>query len=361
ASLQRLRAEVISGGTTVIDETLTDTGTSIPTWLFEDRAFTALGATTTVRFSDVSTITSSVDLRLDHVRVTAEWNGNDTLAVETGTGDMAYGGGGNDVLSGSSGTNGLYGGAGDDTIEGGLGDDRLVGGAGSDTLSYASHTGNLTLDLAAGTMTISGDQADSFDGFEHVTGGGGNDSITGNSTANVLTGGGGDDTLSGGLGADTMIGGSGNDVIYGDDADVITTGLGNDIIYLDGSALTSAATDIQAGGGAAEGLDKLFLTGSGTINLAQLVAGVSGIESIDVDVSAMALQLSNFGSADAIALLGVSGPGQTLELDLDANDVFSAQVTAGQSLAVTGGNLYTFYNSTTVQDATTEIARVQIM
>jgi len=41
----------------------------------------------------------------------------------------------------------------------------------------------------------------SFDGVENVTGGDGNDTLTGNSAANVLIGGGGNDTIKGGAGA----------------------------------------------------------------------------------------------------------------------------------------------------------------
>jgi Ca2+-binding RTX toxin-like protein len=51
----------------------------------------------------------------------------------------------------------------------------------------------------------------------------GDDTVTGNSSANVLKGFGGNDTLDGGAGADTLIGGTGNDTYFVDNvADTIT-------------------------------------------------------------------------------------------------------------------------------------------
>lgn len=47
--------------------------------------------------------------------------------------------------------------------------------------------------------------------IENAVGGGGDDSITGNSVANVLRGGAGNDVLNGGAGGDTLDGGTGND------------------------------------------------------------------------------------------------------------------------------------------------------
>jgi Ca2+-binding RTX toxin-like protein len=46
---------------------------------------------------------------------------------------------------------------------------------------------------------------------ENVTGGSGNDTLIGNSAANVLIGGGGNDKINGGAGADMLTGGNGSD------------------------------------------------------------------------------------------------------------------------------------------------------
>ena len=80
--------------------------------------------------------------------------------------------------------------------------DLLIG---TDTLNYtttaAAVTVNLTTGSASGFSTI-------FN-IENVTGGAGNDTLTGNTGANVLTGGAGDDTFRAtvGDGNDTYNGG----------------------------------------------------------------------------------------------------------------------------------------------------------
>lgn len=65
--------------------------------------------------------------------------------------------------------------------------------------------------------------------IENAIGGGGNDTITGNNSANRLQGGSGDDRLSGEAGNDVLIGGDGRDMLIGGaGADDLTGGSGND-------------------------------------------------------------------------------------------------------------------------------------
>ena len=143
-----------------------------------------------------------------------------------------------DRLFGDSGDNKLWGGAGDDRIVAGAGADRVEGGAGADTmdgdaggyvelpiaqpplnerdtLSYAGSAGGVTIDLshqyAAADASVEqkrghyaagsgGDAAgDRFRGFENVTGGMGNDQLTGDGWHNMLIGGPGADRLDGGV------------------------------------------------------------------------------------------------------------------------------------------------------------------
>ena len=141
-----------------------------------------------------------------------------------------------DRLFGDAGNNELSGGAGNDIIEANLGDDMVEGGAGADTmdgdtddngfmqnaaqvnkdtLSYASSMGGVTIDLSrqyaapnATTEQVRGHYAtgsggdasgDKFRGFENITGGMGNDRLTGDRWDNVLTGGPGADVLHGGV------------------------------------------------------------------------------------------------------------------------------------------------------------------
>ena len=65
--------------------------------------------------------------------------------------------------------------------------------------------------------------------FQNVTGGGGNDYIVGNASANVLDGGDGNDYIRAGTGDATILGGSGDDALYG--------GPGNNV--LDGGSGTN--------------------------------------------------------------------------------------------------------------------------
>ena len=162
------------------------------------------------------------------------------------------GSGHDDRLFGDSGANRLTGGAGDDRIVANAGDDTVEGGAGadtmdgdldayptttvaSDTLSYASSAGAVTIDLShqqaaanasasqqrAHYATGSGGDAvgDKFRGFENVTGGMGNDRLTGDGWNNILIGGPGADRLDGGA-AHSI--GTGTDGRFGTDDDVVT-------------------------------------------------------------------------------------------------------------------------------------------
>ena len=194
--------------------------------------------------------------------------GNDSIDGGSGN-DTLIGGDGNDQLFGGVGTNSIDGGAGNDTIVGGAGNDTLLGGDGNDSFSYAfgdgvdsfnggtgadslsitgtagndalsvvfngtsitSFTGgtitgieSITADLSAGTDTLSyaGTTVDvsvdltahtasgfaSLLGVENVTGGTGNDTLTGDAAANILAGGAGNDTYFVGAG-DTVTEGAG--------------------------------------------------------------------------------------------------------------------------------------------------------
>jgi len=123
------------------------------------------------------------------------------------------GGKGGDELDGGAGTDSLKGGDGNDTLEGGGGDDILDGGhgaaGGEDWVRYRG-TAALKVNLAlTGSQNTIGYGNDTLISIEHVEGGDGADTITGNTSANKLLGNFGSDTLSGGGGNDTIEGGSG--------------------------------------------------------------------------------------------------------------------------------------------------------
>ena len=194
--------------------------------------------------------------------------GNDTLNAGGGT-DTVSGGDGADTLIGGTGNDLLNGGTGNDTFTYTMGDgaDTVDGGTGFDTLNITGTTGNDTLDVVytgtalttveGGTVTgveavtanlldqlvggsdvltyagtsanvtvnLAGGSASGFASIaaiENVTGGSGNDTLTGSAGANTLTGGAGNDTLDGNGGTDTLVGGAGDDLYITDGGDTLT-------------------------------------------------------------------------------------------------------------------------------------------
>jgi Ca2+-binding RTX toxin-like protein len=136
--------------------------------------------------------------------------GSDTLNGNAGD-DTLYGGAASDTLLGEGGNDTLVGNGGNDVLTGGAGADALIGGDGIDTASYATSTTAVIADLVR-TAGNTGDAAgDFYVGIENLTGGSGNDTLTGDFNANVLDGGAGNDLLVGDGGADTLIGGTGTD------------------------------------------------------------------------------------------------------------------------------------------------------
>jgi Ca2+-binding RTX toxin-like protein len=134
---------------------------------------------------------------------------------------------GDEIRSGSGGDT-VLGHLGDDTIFGNAGADSLNGNEGFDWLNYGSTSGSVAVDIGANSTAGSdvGSQADgdTIASFTHLTTGGGNDRLTGNTSSNSLVGGSGNDTLEGDLGADSLFGGTGNDTFNYDDNDLNVAG-----------------------------------------------------------------------------------------------------------------------------------------
>jgi Ca2+-binding RTX toxin-like protein len=181
-------------------------------------------------------------------------SGKDTLTGDAHD-NMLDGGAGNDAITGGGGNDVLFGGAGNDTIFYKVGDgaDTIDGGAGTDMLEITGTsgsdvinvvvTGSAITGLAGGTVSnvekvelnLLGNSNDTLNyagtisnitvnlanqtgtgfswiaGVENVTGGSGNDTLTGSSAANQLIGGDGNDKINGGGGADILTGGDGSD------------------------------------------------------------------------------------------------------------------------------------------------------
>lgn len=87
------------------------------------------------------------------------------------------------------------------------------GGAGNDTIMFTNSTSAVKVDLSLTTSqnTLAG--LDTFISIENVTGGSGDDELSGNDSANTINGGAGADTLIGGLGDDILNGGAGNNTL----------------------------------------------------------------------------------------------------------------------------------------------------
>ena len=131
---------------------------------------------------------------------------------------------GNDTLTGDATDNALRGGAGNDLLRGGAGNDTLDGGSGSDTATYDERA-------TAVTATLGGSVAeDTVTTIENLTGGSGDDTLTGDATDNTLRGGAGNDTLTGAGGVDVIDGGPGSDTAsYAERATAVTATLGGSV------------------------------------------------------------------------------------------------------------------------------------
>jgi Ca2+-binding RTX toxin-like protein len=201
--------------------------------------------------------------------------GNDMLFGTAGK-DTIDGRGGDDIIVTSEGSDLIIAGAGNDTIVGGSSksifsgqtfngfyvpltsisnSNTIRGGTGTDTLDYSDGLTGITINFLAGTArsdnfileskivavapngkltiqtTYSVEYNDNFIEIENAIGGAGNDTITGNSLANVLHGRAGHDKLVGGGGNDTLFGEIGDDTLFGNDGDdLIDGGEGDDTL-----------------------------------------------------------------------------------------------------------------------------------
>jgi len=194
-----------------------------------------------VSYFELTAASQAVTVDLVALRATGA-AGNDTLAgienILTGAGnDRLVGDGLANLLLSTSGNDTILAGGGDDTFIGGFGEDSIDGGGAVDLLSYAdllSATQAVTVDLVALRSTGAAGN-DTLAGIENVLTGAGNDSVLGDSLANMISTGGGNDTLLAGGANDTVLGGFGEDSIDG--------GTGSDLLsYADLASATQGVT-----------------------------------------------------------------------------------------------------------------------
>jgi Ca2+-binding RTX toxin-like protein len=251
----------------------------------------------------------------DGIEVVLGEGGNDTL-IGNGANDTLLGSAGKDVLNGGDGNDFLRGqGASGDKLTGGLGDDILDGGAGGD---FITETGDVDFVLTDGSLTGLGN--DTIMNTEIVTLNGGASANTidaaASSAVTFLNGFGGDDVITGGSSADFVNGGDGNDVIStGAGEDMIDGGAGDDTI--DGGADTDL---INITGDGTLSLTDSSSTGAGNDTFSNIEeAGLNGGAGNDVlDAGASTLRVFLSGNAGDDVL--ISGQGNDVLNGGDGND-----------------------------------------
>jgi len=258
-----------------------------------DAATVAAGNTMSVRGASLGPANA---LTFDASADTAGGN----YAVYSGSGnDVLTGGVGNDTFNPGSGTDTVHAGGGDDTINVGASltaADTIDGGSGTDTLYLAGDYSagltlgattvsnieriiltagasyNLTIDNATVTaghsLTVAGNALGASDSFvfdgSHdtsggtlsISGGAGNDNLTGGwandvikagDGTNTITGGGGSDILSGGAGADTFVYNAVSDSTSTGYDRITTFNANADFFHLNGMSVTGIDTAITSG------------------------------------------------------------------------------------------------------------------
>ena len=294
--------ETISGGT----------GTDTVTYASRSAAVTVtLGDGVSASGTANDGVASEADDIESDVEAIVGGSANDALTAATGVAATLTGGAGNDTLTGDSGNDTLNGGTGDDTLIGGDGNDTLNGDAGDDTFDEgsASNGGDVmnggagvdTVDYSARTVALvvtmdgvaandgeSGELDNVKSDVENLTGGTGDDTITGNALNNSIEPGDGDDTVNGGAGDDTFVAGAasdGDDVFNGGaDRDTVDySARSNDLtVHLDAAAGSGESGESDTLGSDVENVDGG--AGDDTIDgnaLDNIIVGGAGDDTID--------------------------------------------------------------------------------
>src|SRR5215210_1827512 len=124
---------------------------------------------------------------------------NNNTLIGTAEGDDIYGYGGNDFMSGGDGFDWMVGGWGDDVLRSGAGStDGVDGGDGIDTADYTDSWTGVFVDLAGGRGYYGTANNDYLYNIENVNDTSYDDTLIGNTAANVLIGFDGNDQLYGG-------------------------------------------------------------------------------------------------------------------------------------------------------------------
>lgn len=234
--------------------------------------------------------------------------GVESVVVSLGDGDdifSAAGGGAAGAVFGSAVS--VFGGPGNDRFDQGSAStvsETISGGSGTDTVTYAARS-------AAVTVTIG---ATANDGATSE-----NDDVM--SDVEVVTGGSGDDTLTAAAGLPaTLNGGPGNDTLVGDSAaDVLSGGAGNDVLRGKGG------NDVLSGDDGDDTFDEETASNGGDV-----MNGGAGIDTVDYSARTVALTVTMDGVA--------ANDGETAEADNVKADVENIKGGSGND-TITGNAL----------------------
>ncbi|MCS3765091.1 VCBS domain-containing protein [Bradyrhizobium centrosematis] len=327
------------------------------------------GGFDTAIYNSLSTVTGGVTIDMAAGTATGDASiGTDTLRSIEGIQGTSYADSYVATGYGQAGALNIGNNGGFNQFEGLGGDDQITGN-GSTRLLYTNATGGVTVGLNAGSVTgdvsvghdsfagvnsvYGSNFADTYDatgfiGFNSFQGQGGNDTITGNGSTQILfanatagvivnlangTADGdasvGHDTIVGGVtnvsGSnfnDTITGSSGNDQLVGNGgSDLLSGGAGNDAL----NGGIGADTFVYATGGGADVIGDFLQADADKIDL----TGVPGISTL-ADVQALATQqgpntVINFGNGDTLTLLNVT-----------LSDLTAADFILGQGVHLTG-------------------------
>lgn len=245
-------------------------------------------------------IIECLGVTITHVEIVAG-DQSDTITIDGPATTNVQGGAGDDLFNGS---------AGDDFFEGGTGADEYHGGPGNDTIDYSARAAAVTVTMHDDVANDGeGAEADNiFQDVESVTGGSGNDTLSGNGDSNTLTGGAGNDLLNGRGGKDVLTGGDGTD----------TVSFANSV-----QGVTADADGLEDDGGPNEktnvGADVENLTGSPNGDLLVGTAGpnvlsggagndvIDGAGGSDVIDGGEGLDIASYASRTAVVRADLSG------------------------------------------------------
>ena len=251
----------------------------------------------------------------------ATLNDNIRSDVEDITGGFAA-----DILIGSVSNNLIIGGADTDTIRGLGGDDTMNGdangassantdlidgGDGTDTVSYDERSAPVNVSLDGVPNDGAPGEADNVINTENIIGGGGNDTLTGNSAGNIIHGLGGADVIDGAAGTDT--------VSYDERSAPVNVSL--DGVANDGDPAVAEADNVINTENIIGGNGNDTLTGNSAGNIIRglggndTIAGGAGPDLIDGGGGTDTATYADHPTAVAVSLDGLANDGTTGELD----------------------------------------------